>query len=205
VTSAPNSVGTLLRVRDFVPENRGQAALEFAILLPLMLTILLGTIAVGDGVAISLKNEITARTVADLASQNNNVSNAAMNNILAASSAVIAPYSAANLQVMVSGVNIDSKGTATIVWSDSLNGTARTVGSTVTVPTGTATNSCLIWGEANYNYTPPPPLGSVLTFLANLYGSDWNAQGPFAFANKIFMAPREWGGVMYNSIPCPTT
>ena len=170
-------------------ENRGQAALEFAILLPLMLTTLLGGVEVNDGIAISRKTEITARTVADLASQYNNPN---MNNILGASSAVMAPYSAANLVVTVSGVNINSTGQATIVWSTSLNGTARTKGSSVTIPTGTATansSSCLIWGEASYSYTPT--LGYALT-------------GTFKLSHQIFMTPRVWGGVTYNSIPCPT-
>ena len=65
-----------------------------------MLTILLGGVEVGDGIAISRKTEITARTVADLASQYNNPN---MNNILGASSAVMAPYSAAHLVVTVRG------------------------------------------------------------------------------------------------------
>ena len=178
-----------MRIRSFGRETRGQAAIEFAVILPLMLTSLLGGVEIGDGIAISRKTEIVARTVADLASQYNNPN---MNNVLGASSAVIAPYSAANLGVTVSGVNIDSTGKATIVWSTSLNGTARTKGSTVTVPTGTATaNSsyCLIWGEASYSYEPT--LGYVLT-------------GTLKFSHQIFMSPRLWGGVTYNSTPCPT-
>ena len=79
MTSAPNSVGTLLRIRSFGRETRGQAAIEFAVILPLMLTSLLGGVEIGDGIAISRKTEIVARTVADLASQYNNPN---MNNVL---------------------------------------------------------------------------------------------------------------------------
>ena len=178
-----------MRIRDFVRENRGQAALEFAVLLPLMLTTLLGGVEFGDGIALSRKTEITARTVADLASQYNNPN---MSNILGASSGVITPYSAANLVLTISGVNVNSTGKATIVWSTSLNGTARTMGPIVTLPTGTATADspyCLIWGEASYSYMPT--LGYVLT-------------GALTLARQIFMSPRLWGGVTYNSSRCPT-
>jgi len=176
VTPPPNSVAPLLRIRDFVRQNGGSAAVEFAILLPTMLVALLGAINIEDGIAISIKNAITARTVADLASQYINIYNSDMSTILNASSEVIAPYASANLAVTVSQVTIDAQGRATITWSDTLNGTARLVGSTVGLPSGMATpNTSLIWGEVSYNYTPNLPY--VLTTTLTL-------------SNQIFMSPR---------------
>ena len=57
-----------------------------------------------------------------------------MTNALNAASAVMAPFPIANLKVTVSSVKIDAAGNATVDWSDTLNGTARTEGSTVTLP-----------------------------------------------------------------------
>jgi Flp pilus assembly protein TadG len=99
-----------------------------------------------------------------------------MTNILGASSAVIAPYSVANLQVTVSEVSIDAKGNATITWSDTLNGTAHSVGQAMTIPASLAVPSTsLILGEVQYNYNPT--FGYVLTGTLTLKG-------------QMYMAPR---------------
>src|ERR1700692_1888012 len=56
-------------VADFLGDRRGLSAVEFALLLPLMLTLYLGGVEVSNGVAADRKVAITARTVADLASR----------------------------------------------------------------------------------------------------------------------------------------
>jgi Flp pilus assembly protein TadG len=164
------------RVVDFIGDRRGLSAVEFALLLPLMLTLYLGGVEVSNGVAADRKVAITARTVADLAARMITIHNADMTNILGASSAVIAPYSLANLQVTVSEVSIDNKGKATIAWSDSLNGTAHSVGQTMTIPAALAVpNTSLILGEVQYNYNPT--FGYVLT-------------GTMTLKSQMYMAPR---------------
>ena len=143
------------RFCDVIRDRCGTAAVEFAGILPLMLVVYIGSVEVGDGYAIDRKVSITARTVTDLATQYVAIYNADMTNILGASSAIIAPYPVANLVVTLSEVTIDSQGKATITWSDSFQGTARTVGQSVTLPTAIDTpNTSLIWGEVQYNYTP---------------------------------------------------
>lgn len=95
-----------------------------------------------------------------------------MSGILNASSQIIAPYPAANMVVTVSEVTTNSQGQGTITWSASLNGTARTVGASVTLPTALQTsNISLIWGEVTYPYTPQ--MGYVLTGTVNLYQSTY--------------------------------
>jgi Flp pilus assembly protein TadG len=164
------------RVVDFLGDRRGLSAVEFALLLPLMLTLYLGGVEVSNGVAANRKVAITARTVADLAARMTTIHNADMTNILGASSAVIAPYSLANLKVTVSEVDIDARGNATIAWSDSLNGTAHSVGQTMTIPTALAVpNTSLILGEVQYDYNPT--FGYVLTNTLTLKG-------------QMYMAPR---------------
>jgi Flp pilus assembly protein TadG len=149
-------VGSLLR------DNRGVSALEFALLLPLMLTLYLGAVELSQGIAAHRKVTLTARTIADLVSQVTSVNNADMTNSLNAAAAVMAPYPVGNLKVIVSSISVDVTGKATIVWSDSLNGTAHTTGESVTLPsTLNIPGSSLIWSEAQYSYTPT--IGYVLT------------------------------------------
>ena len=136
-------------------DEKGVSAVEFAMLLPLMLTLYLGTVEVGQGVAIDRKVTITTRALADLVSQATSVSNSDITNVFAASAAIMTPHPVGPLAARVSAVNINGAGVATIGWSDASNITARAVGSTVTIPAALAVvNTQLIWSEVTYTYTP---------------------------------------------------
>jgi Flp pilus assembly protein TadG len=173
---AAKRAGMLVHLRALARERRGIAALEFAALLPLFIILYLGTFEVGQGISVNLNNNLAARTVADLASQYTSIYNADMTNILGASSTVMAPFPTQSFSVTVSQVTVDATGKATIAWSDSQNGTARSAGQTVTLPAGmNVPGSSLIWGETQYVYTPS--LGYVLT-------------GSITLSSQIFMAPR---------------
>ena len=164
------------RVASLRRDQSGVSAVEFAMLLPLMLTLYLGAVEVSQGVAIHRKVTLTARAVADLASQVTSINNADMTNVLNAAKAVVAPFPEGQLKVTVSAVTIDANGIATIAWSDTLNGTARAVNSTVSLPAAlNVANSQLIWGEVYYNYVPT--MGYVVTGALNLF-------------DQIYMRPR---------------
>ena len=181
---APQSAELLLRLRDFARGQSGMAAVEFAVLLPFMLVAYLGGVEIGDGVAINRKVAVTTRAVADLASRSPTIADSDMATILGAASTIIAPYPPGPLAVTVSQVTVDAQGKATISWSDTLNGTARTKGAAVTLPGTLATpNSYYIWGEVKYAYTPT--LGYVMT-------------GTYNLANQIFMSPRDSACVTRN-------
>ena len=163
-------------VARFAQDKRGVSAVEFAMLLPLMITLYLGSVEVSQGIGIDRKVTLTTRTVADLASQVSSINNADMTNLLNASAAVIAPYDASKLKVTVSAVTIDSNGVAKVAWSDTLNGTQRAVGSTITLPTAlNVPSTTLIWSEVAYSYTPA--IGYVITGTLNL-------------SDQIYMRPR---------------
>ena len=182
MTSAPNSADLLSRLRDLARGQDGLAAVEFALILPFMLAAYLGGVAIGDGVAINRKVAITTRAVADLASRYPNIYNADMASILSASAAIIAPYAPGQIAVTLSQVSVDPKGNATVTWSDTLNGTARAVGSPVSLPgTLAIPNASYVWGEVKYNYTPT--LGYVMT-------------GTFTLSNQIFMSPRDSNSII---------
>jgi Flp pilus assembly protein TadG len=177
MTSIPKSADLLSRLQDFARAQSGMAAVEFAVLLPFMLTAYLGGVEIGDGVAIDRKVAITARSVADLASRYTKITDVQMSGILGASSTIIQPYAPGPLTVIVSGVTIDNKGNATIDWSDSINGTAHAKGDAVTLPGTLKTiGTYYVWGEVRYSYQPT--LGYVMT-------------GTWTLSNQIFMSPRE--------------
>src|SRR4051812_41111066 len=92
----------------FARDKRGVSAVEFAMLLPLMITLYLGSVEISQGVGIDRKVTLTTRTVADLASQVASIASSDMTNMLNASSSVIAPYDSTKLKVTVSAVTIDA-------------------------------------------------------------------------------------------------
>jgi Flp pilus assembly protein TadG len=177
------------RLSRFGKDRRGVSAVEFALLLPVMVTLYLGSVEVSQGIATDRKVTLTAHALADLSTQFSNIADSDMTNILNAASAIMAPYAIANLTAVVSQLAIDSKGKATVSWSDATaNGTARAPGSAVTIPSALATpNSYLILGEATYNYNPT--FGYVLT-------------GPLTLKDQIYMQPRQSNCVQRNSAPC---
>jgi Flp pilus assembly protein TadG len=164
------------RLGHFGQDERGVSAVEFAMLLPLMITLYLGSVEISQGVGIDRKVTLTTRTVADLASQVSTINNADMTNLLNASSAVIAPYDVTQLKVTVSLVTIDANSKATVTWSDTFQGTKRSVGSSVTLPTALlVANTTLVWSEVSYTYKPT--MGYVITGTLNL-------------SDQIYMRPR---------------
>jgi Flp pilus assembly protein TadG len=160
------------RLAGLVRDRRGVSAVEFAMILPLMVTLYLGTAEVTQGVSIDRKVTITAHTLADLVSQFQSITNADMTNVLAASAAVISPYDSTKLTATVTAITIDANGTAKVAWSDSYQGTAHSVGSAVTVPTAIKIPSTqLIWSEVNYLYKPT--IGYIITGTLNLADTNY--------------------------------
>ena len=160
-------------LRRFAREPDGVSAVEFAIVLPFMVALYIGSVELGDGMAINFKTTLAARTVADLVSQYTNVDGPTMGDILGAASAVLTPYSATGISVTVSEVTTtNTTGAASITWSCSLGGTPYTKGKSMTLPTNfntLAKNISLIFGEVTYPYTPA--MGYAVTGTINLYQS----------------------------------
>ena len=158
----------------FVGDRRGVSAVEFALLLPLMIPLYLGAVEFSQGFDMNRKVTLIAATVANITAQNTNLTTTAMTNILNASTAIMSPYSTSGLSVTVSCLSIDANSAVAVDWSATLNGTARAVGSKVTIPSALLVpSSQLIFSEVSYPYKPS--LGYVLTGTLNLKGTTYNS------------------------------
>jgi Flp pilus assembly protein TadG len=167
---------TVKLLARFKRDERGIAATEIALLLPLMVSLYFGVVQLSQAVSARSNVTLTARTISDLVSRVTTINNADMTNALNASAAVMAPFPVTNLKVTVSSVVIDANGKATIAWSDTLNGSARAVGSVVTLPTALdVASTSLIWAEVQYAYTPT--IGYVIT-------------GTLTLKDQMYMGPR---------------
>ena len=161
--------GLSFRARHLWTDVRGVAATEFAVVVPFMLVLYIGGVELGNGLAMNVKVSATAHSVADMISQNTQISTARMDSILSASGAIMAPYPVTGtggvslMTITVSEVSTDSAGKATVQWSRSTSSSgARPVGQTMTLSSFTApdpknptnANISLILSEVSYDYTP---------------------------------------------------
>src|SRR5262249_22130670 len=145
-------------LRPWTTDVRAVAAVEFSIVAPFMLVLMVGGVELGNGMAIKGKGTVTAHTIADLTSQQQTIHNAPIGNLLDPPAQIFTPYpfTTATGTVTVSEVSTDAGGAATVTWSDSRNGTARTKGQPISLPTSLAgtPNVSFILGEVSYRYQP---------------------------------------------------
>ena len=112
---ARSSAGCAVLLRD----KRGVSAVEFAMLLPLMVTLYLGGVEVSQGIAIDRKVTLTARTLGDLVvagDEHQQRRHDQHPQRRGRGHGALSDY--ANLKVTVSSVKIDANGIAKVDWSD---------------------------------------------------------------------------------------
>lgn len=162
------------KMSRLVRDRRGVSAVEFALLAPVMIGLYFGCAEVSAGVGTDRKVSLIAAALANLSAQTTTISASDMTNILDASGAIIAPYTASKLKMTITCIKIDANKVATVQWSVTRNGTANS--GSITVPVALAVaKSNLILAEASYAYTPI--VGQTITGTVNLY-------------DKMYMTPR---------------
>jgi Flp pilus assembly protein TadG len=143
------------RSKAIGPDDKGTAMVEFAITLPVLLTLYLGCVQICDVVAVYRKTTTTAKTVVDLVSRETNVPDSVVQSYLDASSQVMAPYSTAKLRIVVTHLSIDNAGVARVDWSNK-SGTgavADTSGAVYTLPAGVGVNNTsILVARVSYAY-----------------------------------------------------
>lgn len=184
---SPRPAGT---VRRWLHDIRGVAAVEFALLLPVMLTLYIGSVEVTQLLTVDRKVVLLSRTVGDLTTQSSAVTNTDLDAIMNAASSVLAPLSTATSQIRITSIAISDSGSAdplvpkkaTVCWSyhrnwDVNNFAHGTELATTLVPTALRSDSgtSIVLAEVQYPYRPA--IGYVLV-------------GTWTLNEKIFMRPR---------------
>lgn len=189
--------------KRWIGDQRGAAAIETALIVPIAVGIL-GLIAIwAQGLLIQRKVSLAARTITDLVSQQGSstgggagaVNQSTVDNILNNAANVLYPVvnptsgtnpvtgtNMANMTMVVSEIKVDASGSsATVQWSEPMpsHGTAlpRTA-SSVQLPNAVApAGASLIMGTATYAYTPPV-IGESL--------------GTYTLQDTIYLGIRQW-------------
>jgi Flp pilus assembly protein TadG len=167
-------------------DRAGATAVEFALILPIIVAIYLGTVEMSQGFAAYRQVSLVTGTAASLVAKQSSITATQMSDYLNASTAIMAPFPVSGITITVSCISIAS-GRATVSWSATLNGTARTVGSTASVPTAFSGKSKVVLSEVSYPYT-----SVVAYYISRTLPLSWS----------LYTSPRMTAAPSYNGTAC---
>jgi Flp pilus assembly protein TadG len=172
--------------------NSGVAAVEFAMIIPLMAMLLIGTYEFSTGVAIDRKVTIMARTLSDLTSQNTSVTDTQITNFFNAGKAIMTPYASTPVQGTITELWVNPNTMkARVQWSKGTD--ARSPGDIVEIPDALKIgDTYLIYSEVKYKYVP-----SVAWFINKVNG--------ITLTDVSYTRPRQGLCVMYSTTVCSKT
>src|SRR3954454_872914 len=172
-------------------DRSGLAAVEFAMIIPLMLLLFFGTDEFSSGVAVNRKVTLMARTLSDLTSQNISVTDIQLTNFFAAATGIMTPYPSAPTSSTISELYVDpDTKVARVQWSQ--GSAPRGAGTTVTIPGALQVgDTYLIYSEVSYLYVPT--VGYVM------------AKAGITLSDFSYTRPRQSTCVMYKTTVCTKT
>ncbi len=163
--------------RRLLGDRSGVSAVEFALVLPIMLTLYLGGNEFGHAFTIKRKVTHVASTIADLITQSKTVTNADIENIFNVASAILTPYGTTDVTIRVAMIKIDADENATVMWSAARNETPLVADSSVILPEDVnAPDTYLLSTEVHFPYYPA--IGYTLT-------------GPIDLWDLFYLRPRQ--------------
>jgi Flp pilus assembly protein TadG len=183
--------------RRFLGSQRGVAAVEFAMIMPVLLILFLSTFDVGNAIIVYLKVRAATFELAAITNQYGTgsvaqISTSNMTAITGAVSQVMAPFNTTSTIVTISQIDATSNTKATVSWSYSVNGT-KLSGTYTGLPKNMAKNTCnnkypcyFILSSVQYPYTPL--FGSFMT-------------GTLTLSDSLLVTPRVSKCVQYNGTP----
>lgn len=179
-------------------DDSGIAAIEFAMIAPLLLLMLFGITDVANYFAVDRKVSQISQTVSDLTSRYTAVQESDVSNFFTIAGAMVNPYDKNSLKTTIHQIYLDpTSKTAKVVWSR--GSVPLSKNSVYSVPAGLISkdssgnwlaNQYLIVGDVKYNYVPT--IGWVLS-KAGVLASELS-----------FTKPRQMTCVMLGSSCTPT-
>ena len=153
-------------------DSGGLAAVEFALIAPLMVLLYFGLAELSSAVIASRHTSHASSSLGDLVSQCSNINDTDLTNVFAAATDIMSPLNIATMNQRVSSVEvIDGNGTTQVQWSKIPAGqttlTAYAPNTPVTLPANLVANQgdSVIMTETTYNFSfPVEVLNSLIKF-----------------------------------------
>ncbi len=150
-------------VKKFASDRGGNVLVEFAVAMPVLLLLVLGSVEMGRYILLNQKLHNAAATMADLTARFETLSAAQVDNLFAATGQLVNPFDLdTNGRVIVSGVSAAVPNDPRVFWQRSGGGSysatsqVGAVGGTAAVDTGlpVRVGETVIVAEIFYHYEP---------------------------------------------------
>ncbi|MCX7306130.1 MAG: pilus assembly protein [Hyphomicrobiales bacterium] len=192
--------GAFLQARRFIADRRGVAALEFALIVPLLLMLYFVTMEVSQAIETNKKVGRIASMAGDLVTQQQEIFKADLEGIMQIGESTLQPYNRSVPSITLTAIEVTDEATpkVQVVWSRKLvNGNfsaGPAKGSATTIPTALQIRgSFLIRAESSLAYSP------VITWAADAKKplGLTSAFDGISMKETYYLRPR-----MSTSIPC---
>lgn len=196
--------------RSFVRGRSGVAAVEFALMVPAMLSVWIGMVVATDALTTDKKVTLLARTLADMTTQMIAVSQSDLDSIFQATESIMWPKPADRLGMRVTAIDIDANGTAFVDWSaipanSALRGSYTAIArcsSFTALPAGLkVAKTSVVFAEVSMDYK-----ASVASQIVDELFKGAASGGSMPLGDSLYMRPRQSTKVTFNPPPaanCP--
>jgi len=164
-------------LRRFGEDRRGVAAVEFALVAPILIVLYCGLAELTMAMMAERQAAHSASVVGDLVAQDTSIGSVELNDIFAVGNAILRPFPAANLRLRISSVKADVNGVPKVVWSQGHGMGAMAANAT---PGGFPANLLAAGDsviEADVSYSFSSPIQQVLPT-------------PISYADSFYLKPR---------------
>ena len=139
--------------RKFGKDRRGVAAVEFALIAPVMVLLYCGLVELCQAVIAERKANHVASAIGDLVTQAESVSTSDLGDIFTIGNTIMSPFPTATLQMRVTSLVADANGTPKVAWSQGYGGMAGMgVGAVVNIPLTLSPGDSIVMAESKYQY-----------------------------------------------------
>jgi len=162
----------LRSLRRLRADVAGVAAIEFAFIAPILITMYFGVAELTQAMIAQRRTSHAASTVGDLVAQSTCVTDANLTDIFTVGQAIVSPFPVAALKLRVTSISANAAGTTTVDWSVGSGMSGFGTGSAIAVPAGViSANQSIVRADSSYTYTSPVNyiLPSPVTFTNTYY------------------------------------
>jgi Flp pilus assembly protein TadG len=176
-------------LRNVFKDRLASAAIDFAMIFPIMIVMFLGIYEVANAIIVYMKVIDAADTISDLTAQYRSVASSDLTNIYTAGQMIMEPSPGSGLSTSIASVTFNaSTGNPSVTWQVSRGSNAPAMSDAASAATGLGSpGDTVIEAEATYTYT------SLFQFVLP-YG--------ITMTSRVFARPRYVTSITCTSNPC---
>jgi Flp pilus assembly protein TadG len=210
-TLSPSNLGARANalLRRWRRDARGMAAVEFALIVPMMAVMFIGAVELSQAITVDRRVTQVAASTADLVARaEKQISQTEITDIMRVGGYILKPFSQSPVQIIIRNVT-SSPTNATIAkqsWSCTYKGAGQTQtcacsSTAYTLPGNlVSTNDSVVISEVTYGYKP------VLFDFFLKQGGGADSTGAYTMTETIYLKPRGQAAMLLqaNNTPCPS-